>query len=105
MMRWAQGQEAKGALVAFCETALLRTAGLDLMVDGVWHVTAPADLRITRVMARSALTAKQVKERMAAQSLEEAVATGEQIILNDDNCAVLPQVVQLLQDILSFLLL
>lgn len=99
MMRWAKEQEAQGAVVAFCETALLRTAGLDRKVDGVWHVTASDDVRIARVMERSGLTAQQVKERMAAQSLEEAVAEGEQVIVNDNNTAVLPQVVRLLQDI------
>ena len=99
MMQWAQGQEAQGAKVAFCETALLRTAGLDRVVDGVWHVTASVDVRITRVMERSGLTNQQVKERMAAQSFEEAVAEGEQVIVNDNNTAVLPQVVRLLQEI------
>lgn len=98
MKRWAQGQEAQGAVVAFCETALLRTAGLDRVVDDVWHVTASADVRIARVMARSGLTALQVKERMAAQSIEDAVAPGEKQIVNDNDTAVLPQVVQLLKD-------
>ena len=101
MLHWAREQEARGAAIAFCETALLRTAGLDRVVDGVWHVSAPPDVRIARVMVRSGLTAEQVKERMDAQSLEEAVNAEEQVIINDNITALLPQVVKLLQEILQ----
>ncbi len=73
MKRWSDEQAATGSNISFVETALLRTAGLDKLVDGVWHVTAPAEVRIERVMARSGLTAQQVRERMSAQSAEEAV--------------------------------
>lgn len=98
MMNWAKRKEAQGTDIAFCETALLRTSGLDHLVDNVWHVTAPAKVRVARVMARSGLTAQQVKDRMAAQSLEESVADGEQVIINDNVIALLPQVMQLLQN-------
>ncbi len=99
MQRWAREQETRGAVIAFCETALLRTAGLDRLVDGVWHVSAPSDVRIARVMVRSGLTAGQVKERMDAQSLEEVVNAGELVIVNDNIAALLPQVVKLLHEI------
>jgi dephospho-CoA kinase len=97
MQRWAKLQADGGANVAFIETALLRTAGLDQLVDGVWHVTAPADVRIERVMARSGLTAQQVQERIDAQSIEDSVADGEQVIINDNDTALLPQVTHLLE--------
>ena len=96
MQQWAQRQADNGVRVAFVETALLRTAGLDRLVDEVWHVTAPASVRIPRVMARSGLTEQQVRERIAAQSVEDALATGEHPIINDDVTAVLPQVLNLL---------
>lgn len=96
MQQWAQRQADNGARVAFVETALLRTAGLDRLVDEVWHVTAPASVRIPRVMVRSGLTEQQVRERIAAQSVEDALATGEHPIINDDVTAVLPQVLNLL---------
>ena len=98
MQRWAGEQAAQGANIAFVETALLRTSGLDHLVDEVWHVTAPDDVRIDRVMARSGLTSEQVKERMAAQRIEESVMEGEQVIINDNNTALLPQVTRLLQN-------
>lgn len=99
MMRWAERQQASGASAAFVETALLRTAGLDRLMDDVWHVTAPADVRITRVMARSGLTAEQVRERMASQTTEDRIADGEQVIVNDNVSPVLPQITQLIKNI------
>lgn len=97
MQRWALSQAETGAEVAFVETALLRTARLDLIVDKVWHVTAPDQVRIKRVMKRSGLTEQQVRDRMAAQVDEDSVADGEQVIINDNDNAVLPQVVRLLK--------
>lgn len=96
MLLWGRNQADSGATVAFVETALLRTAGLDRLVDEVWHVTAPASVRIPRVMARSGLTAQQVQDRMASQAIEESPAPGERIIINDGIAAVLPQVINLL---------
>lgn len=96
MRQWANALSNNGVEVAFIETALFRTAGLDKLVDEVWHVTAPSDIRIKRVMARSGLTAQQVQDRMASQAIEEEPANGEHIIVNDDTSAVLPQVIHLL---------
>ena len=99
MKRWAARQMADGATAAFVETALLRTAGLDREVDRVWHVTAPDDVRVARVMVRSGLSDGQVRERMAAQAVEDTIADGEHVIINDNKAAVLPQVIRLLKEI------
>ncbi len=99
IQRWANEQAAIGAKLAFVETALLRTAGLTELVDAVWHVTAPADVRIHRVMSRSGLTVAQVRDRMAAQSAEETIASGEHAIINDGATAVMPQISLLLSKI------
>ena len=99
MKRWAARQMADGATAAFVETALLRTAGLDREVDRVWHVTAPDDVRVARVMVRSGLSDGQVRERMAAQAVEDSIADGEHVIINDNKAAVLPQVIRLLKEI------
>lgn len=96
MQRWAGEQAAMGVRMAFVETAILRTAGLQCHVDAVWHVTAPPDIRIQRVMARSGLTADQVRDRMTAQIAEEEIADGECVIINDGIQALLPQVIRLL---------
>jgi len=95
--RWAASISADDAArFAFVETAILRTSGLDKLVDEVWHVTAPTDVRIQRVMARNGLSEQQVRDRMAAQSIEDVVAAGEQVIVNDNITPVLPQVTRLL---------
>lgn len=96
MLQWGRKLADGGARVAFVETALLRTAGLDRLMDEVWHVTAPASVRIPRVMARSGLTAQQVQDRIASQAAEEAVAPGEHVIVNDGVSPILPQVIHLL---------
>ena len=96
MMQWAETLAGKGADMAFIETALLRTASLDKLVDEVWHVTAPTDIRIKRVMARSGMTSQQVRDRIASQTIEEETAPDENVIVNDDISAVLPQVIHLL---------
>lgn len=96
MRRWADEQAQHGASVSFVETALLRTAGLDSMVDDVWHVSAPTSVRIDRVMKRSGLMAQQVKDRIAAQTIEDQLVEGERPIINDNTTALLPQVLQLL---------
>lgn len=96
MMRWADEQNADEASMAFVETALLRTAGLDQLVDDVWHVTAPAALRIERVMARSGLTAQEVESRIVAQAAEESIAEGEHVLVNDGDTSLLAQITQLI---------
>ena len=96
MRRWATALANDGARAAFVETALLRTAGMDRMVDDVWHVTAPDETRVTRVMHRSGLTQAQVLDRMAAQRAEDLVAPDEHVIVNDNDTALLPQVMRLL---------
>ena len=88
MQRWATEQEHRGASMAFVETALLRTARLDSVVDGVWHVTAPDTVRIERVIARNGLTAQQVLERMEAQRDEERIDPGEHVIINDNKFSI-----------------
>ena len=101
MLHWAESQATTGAQVAFVETALLRTAGLDRLVDDVWHVTAPDDVRVARVMVRSGLTVQQVRDRMASQLVEDRIADNEHVIVNDNEAALLPQVIQLLNNIQS----
>lgn len=96
LQRWSDEQSRQGATVAFVETALLRTSGLDSVVDDVWHVTAPDEVRIDRVKARNGFSREQVQARIASQENEDKVAPGEHEIVNDNNTALLPQVMQLM---------
>lgn len=96
LRRWVGEQAEQGASLAFVETALLHTGGLDQVVDEVWHVTAPAQVRIKRVVARSGLTSEQVEARIKSQVEEDRIADGESVIINDGDTALMPQVMNLL---------
>lgn len=75
----------------FVETAILYESGLDKVVDSIWEVTAPEELRISRVMARNGLSAEAVKARIAAQRPANSNLS-HYIILNDGETPVLPQI-------------
>ena len=89
--RWA---ESAGVERVWLETALLYESRLDRLVDDVWEVSAPEELKIKRVMRRNSMTAEQVKARIEAQ---QRTAHPEKhpcvnLIVNDDVQPLLPQV-------------
>lgn len=94
--RWLQAPERRNP--AFIETAILYQSGLDRMVDEVWEVMAPEDVRVRRVMKRNSLSAEQVRMRIEAQDsfVPECVHPAVSVIENDDVMPVLPQVERLL---------
>lgn len=65
--RWAV---ATGSDLCFVETALLNESNMTSIIDGVWVVTAPLELRISRVAARSNLTREQTLARIANQATD-----------------------------------
>jgi len=96
--QWAARFPAEQRLT-FVETALLHGSGMDAMVDAVWHVTAPVQVRRQRVMRRNNLSAEQVLARIRSQAHEDEVLPGEMSIINDGVHAVLPQVIRLLNEL------
>lgn len=82
----------------FVETAILYQSGLDRMVDTVWEVTAPRDLRIERVITRSGLTAAQVEARITSQESyrPQSLHPRVNLIVNDGFTPLLPQLESLL---------
>ncbi len=84
----------------FVETAILIEAGMQRMVDEVWHVTAPVETRITRVISRNATTRDKVLERINSQSTSlNEVSVPVKTIINDGNTAILPQIIALINTI------
>lgn len=75
----------------FVETAILYESGFDSMVDAIWEVSAPEELRISRVMARNGLSAAEVKARIDAQRPSGANPS-HYLIINDGETPVLPQI-------------
>ena len=84
--------------VSFVETALLYQSGMDKVVDRVWMVEAPKELRIERVMKRNGLSREEVMSRIRSQHfVAEEVHQNEKIIINDDKTPLLPQIFGLLK--------
>ena len=95
---WVERQE-KCEIVGM-ESAILYESRFDELVDEVWTVTAPEELRISRVRQRSGLTEEEVKKRMAAQlSEEEKQRRAVHIIWNDGNVSVIHRVLSLLKSL------
>lgn len=87
--------------VVFVETAILYQSKLDEIVDEVWDVFAPKEIRILRVQKRNNMTREQVMARMKSQEYDINIKPRlkTSLIINDDKTAVLPQLLMFLKDI------
>lgn len=96
LKRWCGANIGSGRL--FVETAILYQSGLDVMVDDVWSVDAPAELRIERVMARNSFSRQQVEARIASQDSYVPTILHPRVfsIINDGCIPLLPQIENLL---------
>lgn len=82
----------------FVETAILYQSGIDAMVDDVWEVDAPEDVRVERVMARNSCMRREVLDRIRAQRFTPAHRhPSVTVLVNDGREALLPQIAALLQ--------
>lgn len=84
------------------EAALLFESGAAALLDYVIGVTAPAPLRLQRVMQRDNSSREEVMARMNKQ-MDEAIKMKlcNFIIINDDQQLLIPQVLALHQTILT----
>lgn len=83
------------------EAAILFESGADRRMDMSVLVYAPSELRIKRVMARDGATRAEVEQRMKQQMDEdEKKRLADRIILNDEMSLLLPQIVELHEDII-----
>lgn len=73
----------KGSFV-FIESALIFAVGLDKQLQGTAVVTAPADVRIDRVISRDGAGRADVEKRMAAQ-LDETTAREKATVIWDNS--------------------
>lgn len=101
-----QWRETNGACgkPLFVETAILYTSGMDQMVDGVWMVEAPMQIRLLRAMGRDNATKEEIAARINKQHSEEVKAaawphTHTSIIINDGIFPLLPQITGLLAEL------
>lgn len=98
-MTWTDQQNAPYVLK---EAALLIESGSYKVLDKLIVVSAPEELRITRVMARNQITRDEVLSRIQNQLPEaEKLQMADYIIINDGEHALLPQVLNIHQKLLK----
>lgn len=82
--------------ICWIETAILYESGINKLVDYIWEIKAPVDIRINRVMCRNNLSKEDVISRINSQKTysqrESAI-----YIINDDKTPILPQIENLLK--------
>ncbi len=84
------------------EAAILFESGSYKNCDQVIVVTAPKDLRITRVMARSGISREEILARMDKQWPEEKkLELANFIIQNDGNASLIKQVLKIHKSLLN----
>ena len=66
-----------------------------MVVDEVWEVNAPLEIRIERVMKRNNISRQDILSRIESQKYE-ILTQADYIITNDDKVAILPQLVTIL---------
>lgn len=92
--KWLEQQTSSSYIIK--EAAILFESGAYKQLDKVIAITAPEELRISRVMKRDGSKREEVTRRMAAQlSEQERVERSQFIIVNDDQQLVIPQVLKL----------
>jgi dephospho-CoA kinase len=75
------------------ESAILFETGIYKDLEKNILVTSPLELKIKRIMQRSAFSKEEIEKRMSAQwSDEQKTALADFVILNDDKNALIPQV-------------
>lgn len=93
--RWKAANEKYGTL--WVESAIIYESGIDAMVDEVWDVTAPVELRIKRVMSRNSMSREEVIRRIDAQSaVSHQPHPCLRTIVNDEVTPLLQQIQQLI---------
>lgn len=99
---WAKHWEEQGSPYIVKEAALLFEAGTNVGLDFIIGVTAPKDLRITRVMARDSVTHEEVLNRMQHQ-LDDTIKMErcDIVIDNNEKALLIPQVLALHQQFIS----
>lgn len=84
------------------EAAIIFESGFRNRYDLVIHVSCPAGIALERIEKRDGLSRELIMQRMKAQlSDEEKSSLSDYVILNDGNTLVIPQVLQIHQELLK----
>lgn len=86
----------------FKESAILIETGIFKQCDALIVVTAPESLRIKRVAVRDGTSPDEILKRMNNQMPEaDKVALADFVIVNDDHQLIIPQVLQMIEQLKS----
>ncbi|MEO8588065.1 MAG: dephospho-CoA kinase [Flavobacteriales bacterium] len=98
--RWTATQNAPYVVM---EAAILAETGGHAAFDRIIVVTAPEGLRVQRVMRRDGSGEKEVRARLRNQTGEEERSRiANHVITNDDGTLVIPQVLAVHAELLTF---
>ena len=99
--QWRQRQQSPYVIK---EAALLFESGANRSLDAVIGVSAPEELRISRVMARDGISREEVMKRIQRQMDErKKMALCDQVIFNDEKELLIPQVLSIHSELLTAL--
>lgn len=97
---WQKENNHAGVVVK--EAAILIESGAYKDCDLVWLVTAPEELREQRVMQRDMISRELVRQRMSKQWTDEKkLSYSDAVIINDNKKLIVPQVMDLLENLNS----
>lgn len=84
--------------LSFIETAIVYQSGIDKIVDEIWEVTAPVDIRVQRVCLRNHISPEEVSKRIESQTISiKNPHPRTRIIINDNLASVLKQITNLIK--------
>lgn len=94
---WCKAHETsnKNCIVAI-ESAIMKEANIDLLVDEVWTVTAPEEVRLSRACKRDNADKEQILSRMRKQTISNIG-----LIIKNDNASSLIEQIYLRLDYLK----
>lgn len=100
-LKWAGIQAAPFVIM---EAAILFESGGAKMVDRIAVVVAPAEERISRVIARNTLSREQVIARMRNQMDDEsAIRLADYVIHNSEKDMIIPAILKIHEDLLKYI--
>jgi dephospho-CoA kinase len=84
------------------EAAILFESGSYKEMDQIITVTAPVELRVTRVVSRDKINQEQINQRIANQIAdEERISKSNFIVVNDDKNLIIPQILKIHMQLLK----
>jgi dephospho-CoA kinase len=96
--RWVRQYREKKYVIE--EAAILFESGGNTLMDKSIAVISPVEMRIKRILKRPGMTTGRIKEIMANQWPDEKkAAIADFVILNDEKCLILPQILAIHQQL------